>query len=127
MQLLKALMLVSDVAFTLDQELAFIDEVKPYLKQLVADKMRSSASIEKSAMDITSKLEDLAAVPKELSGILEMAFGGKLKVDISAREVTTLSNTIKRTTDKIGHRRHHCRYRHQPVAGHDESENPYSV
>ncbi|HJJ36575.1 MAG TPA: AarF/UbiB family protein, partial [Methanocorpusculum sp.] len=101
MQLLKALMLVSDVAFSLDPDLDFIDEVQPYLKQLVAEDMKSSASIEKRAMDIKSKMEDIAAIPKKLSGILEMASEGKLKVDIAAKEVSTLSNTIRSATDKI--------------------------
>ena len=101
MQLLKALMLVSDVAFTLDPELDFINEVQPYLKELVAEDLRNSASIEKRAMDVKSKMEDLAAIPKKLSGILEMASEGKLKVDIAAKEVENLSNTIRSATDKV--------------------------
>jgi len=52
-------------------------------------------------MDIKSKMEDLAAIPKKLSGILEMASEGKLKVDIAAKEVTNLANTVRSATDKI--------------------------
>lgn len=101
MQLLKALMLVSDVAFTLDPELAFVDEVEPFLKQLVIDEARSPQNKEKMLMDLKSHIEDLAAIPKKLSGILEMASEGKLKVDIAAKEVGQLSNTINSAVDKL--------------------------
>ena len=101
MQLLKALMLVSDVAFTLDPDLDFIDEVEPFLKQLVIDEARSPQSKEKMLMDLKSRIEDLAAIPKKLSGILEMASEGKLKVDIAAKEVGNLSNTINSAVDKL--------------------------
>ncbi len=101
MQLLKALMLVSDVAFTLDPDLDFIDEVEPFLKQLVIDEARSPQSKEKMLMDLKSHIEDLAAIPKKLSGILEMASEGKLKVDIAAKEVGQLSNTINSAVDKL--------------------------
>lgn len=101
MQLLKALMLVSDVAFTLDPELAFVDEVEPFLKQLVIDEARSPQNKEKMLMDLKSRIEDLAAIPKKLSGILEMASEGKLKVDIAAKEVGQLSNTINSAVDKL--------------------------
>jgi len=37
MQLLKALLLVSNVAFTLDPHLSFVDEVEPFLKQLIKE------------------------------------------------------------------------------------------
>lgn len=101
MQLLKALMLVSDVAFTLDPELAFVDEVEPFLKQLVIDEARSPQNKEKMLMDLKSHIEDLTAIPKKLSGILEMASEGKLKVDIAAKEVGQLSNTINSAVDKL--------------------------
>ncbi|MDO5847431.1 MAG: AarF/UbiB family protein [Methanocorpusculum sp.] len=101
MQLLKALMLVSDVAFTLDPDLDFIDEVEPFLKQLVIDEARSPKSKEKMLMDLKSHIEDLATIPKKLSGILEMASEGKLKVDIAAKEVGQLSNTINSAVDKL--------------------------
>lgn len=101
MQLLKALMLVSDVAFTLDPELDFIDEVEPFLKQLVIEEARSTQNKEKMVMEFKSRIEDLAAIPKKLSGILEMASEGKLKVDVAAKEVAQLSNTINSAVDKL--------------------------
>ena len=52
-------------------------------------------------MDLKSRIEDLAAIPKKLSGILEMASEGKLKVDIAAKEVGQLSNTINSAVDKL--------------------------
>ena len=101
MQLLKALMLVSDVAFSLDPELDFVEEVEPFLKKLVADELKSPENMEKRMMDVKSKIEDLMAVPKKLSGVLEMASEGKLKVDIMAKEVGELSNTINSAVDKL--------------------------
>ncbi|MDO5845502.1 MAG: AarF/UbiB family protein [Methanocorpusculum sp.] len=101
MQLLKALMLVANVAFTLDPELAFAEEAEPYLKKLVADELRNPENMQKRVMDVKVKLEDLANVPKQLSGVLEMASEGKLKVDISAKEIDKLSNTISSSVDKL--------------------------
>ena len=101
MQLLKALMLVSDVAFSLDPELDFVNEVEPFLKKLVADELKSPENMEKRMMEVKSKIEDLMAVPKKLSGVLEMASEGKLKVDIMAKEVGELSNTINSAVDKL--------------------------
>ncbi len=101
MQLLKALMLVSNVAFTLDPDLEFTKEVEPFLKKIVADDMRDPANIQKKLLDAKVRLEDLARVPKQLGSVLEMASEGKLKVDISAKEVTDLSKTIESSVDKL--------------------------
>ncbi|MDO5844137.1 MAG: AarF/UbiB family protein [Methanocorpusculum sp.] len=101
MQLLKALMLVANVAFTLDPELEFTKEVEPYLKQLIADDMRDPENMQKKMLDAKVKLEDLARVPKQLSSVLEMASEGKLKVDIVAKEVGQLSDTINSAVEKL--------------------------
>ncbi|MDO9522994.1 MAG: AarF/UbiB family protein [Methanocorpusculum sp.] len=101
MQLLKALMLVSNVAFTLDPDLEFTKEVEPFLKQIVADEMKDPANLQKKMLDAKVRLEDLARVPRQLGSVLEMASEGKLKVDISAKEVTQLSKTIESSVDKL--------------------------
>ena len=101
MQLLKALMLVSNVAFTLDPELKFVDEAQPFLKQILADDIKSPDSMQKRMLEAKMKFEDLANVPKQLSGVLEMASEGKLKVDIAAKEVGRLSDTISSSVDKL--------------------------
>ena len=101
MQLLKALMLVSNIAFTLDPELQFVDEAQPFLKQILADDIKSTDSMQKRMLEAKMKFEDLANVPKQLSGVLEMASEGKLKVDISAKEVGRLSDTISSSVDKL--------------------------
>lgn len=101
MQLLKALMLVSNVAFTLDPDLEFTKEVEPFLKQIVADEMKDPANLQKKMLDAKMRFEDLARVPKQLGSVLEMASEGKLKVDISAKEVTHLSDTIEGAVDKL--------------------------
>ncbi|MBR4117614.1 MAG: AarF/ABC1/UbiB kinase family protein [Methanocorpusculum sp.] len=101
MQLLKALMLVSNIAFTLDPELQFVDEAQPFLKQILSDDIKSPDSMQKRMLEAKMKFEDLANVPKQLSGVLEMASEGKLKVDISAKEVGRLSDTISSSVDKL--------------------------
>ncbi len=101
MQLLKALMLVSNVAFTLDSDLEFTKEVEPFLKQIVADEMQDPANLQKKMLDVKVRLEDLARVPRQLGSFLEMASEGKLKVEISAKEVTELSKTIESSVDKL--------------------------
>lgn len=101
MQLLKALMLVSDVAFSLDPELDFVNEVEPFLKQLIIDEARSPQNKEKMMMEVKSHIEDLIGIPKKLTGIMEMASEGKLKVDIAAKEISQLSNTINSAVDKL--------------------------
>ncbi len=101
MQLLKAMMLVSNVAFTLDPDLEFTKEVEPFLKQIVADEMKDPANLQKKMLDAKMRFEDLARVPKQLGSVLEMASEGKLKVDISAKEVTHLSDTIEGAVDKL--------------------------
>ncbi len=101
MQLLKALMLVSNVAFTLDPDLEFTKEVEPFLKQIVADEMKDPANLQKKMLDAKVRLEDLARVPRQLGSVFEMASEGKLKVDISAKEVTQLSKTIESSVDKL--------------------------
>ena len=101
MQLLKALMLVSNIAFTLDPDLQFVDEAQPFLKQILADDIKSTDSMQKRMLEAKMKFEDLANVPKQLSGVLEMASEGKLKVDIAAKEVGRLSDTISSSVDKL--------------------------
>ena len=101
MQLLKALMLVSNIAFTLDPELQFVDEAQPFLKQILSDDIKSTDSMQKRMLEAKMKFEDLANVPKQLSGVLEMASEGKLKVDIAAKEVGRLSDTISSSVDKL--------------------------
>lgn len=101
MQLLKALMLVSNIAFTLDPDLQFVDEAQPFLKQILSDDIKSPDSMQKRMLEAKMKFEDLANVPKQLSGVLEMASEGKLKVDIAAKEVGRLSDTISSSVDKL--------------------------
>ncbi len=101
MQLLMALMLVSNIAFTLDPELKFVDEAQPFLKQILADDIKSPDNMQKRMLEAKMKFEDLANVPKQLSGVLEMASEGKLKVDIAAKEVGRLSDTISSSVDKL--------------------------
>ena len=101
MQLLKALMLVSNIAFTLDPDLQFVDEAQPFLKQILADDIKSTDSMQKRMLEAKMKFEDLANVPKQLSGVLEMVSEGKLKVDIAAKEVGRLSDTISSSVDKL--------------------------
>lgn len=101
MQLLKALMLVSNVALTLDPEMKFVDEAEPFLKQIMKEEVMNTDSMQKRLLDAKMKFEDLANVPKQLSGVLEMASEGKLKVDIAAREIGNLSNTISSSVDKL--------------------------
>ena len=101
MQLLKALMLVSNIAFTLDPELQFVDEAQPFLKQILSDDIKSPDSMQKRMLEAKMKFEDLANVPKQLSGVLEMASEGKLKVDIAAKEVGRLSDTLSSSVDKL--------------------------
>jgi len=101
MQLLKALMLVSNIAFTLDPDLEFTKEVEPYLKQIVADDMKDPANIQKKMLDAKVRFEDLARVPKQLSSVLEMASEGKLKLDIATKEIDDLGKTIEGSVDKL--------------------------
>lgn len=101
MQLLKALMLVANVAFTLDPNLEFTKEVEPYLKNIIAEDLSNPDNIQNRLLDAKIKLEDLSRVPKQLSSVLEMASEGKLKVDIAAKEVGRLSNTIDTAIEKV--------------------------
>ena len=101
MQLLKALMLVSNIAFTLDPDLQFVDEAQPFLKQILAEDMKSPDTVQKRMLEAKMKMEDLANVPKQISSVLEMASEGKLKVDIAAKEVGRLSDTISSSVDKL--------------------------
>jgi len=100
MQLLKALLLVSNVAFTLDPNLSFVDEVEPYLKKLIKDDVTNHQNMQQRAMELKGKFEDLLAVPKKLAGVLDMASEGKLKVDIAAKELGKLSVSISSSMDK---------------------------
>lgn len=101
MQLLKALMLVSNVAFTLDPKLEFTKEVEPFLKKIVADDLKDPANIQKRLLEAKVRLEDLSRVPKQLGSVLEMASEGKLKVEIAAKEIGQLSKTIESSIDKL--------------------------
>lgn len=101
MQLLKSLMLVANVAFTLDPQLAFAEEVEPFLKEIIADELRNPENMQKRLLEAKVKIEDIAAVPKKINSVLEMASEGKLKLDIEAKAVTQLSETIKSSVDKL--------------------------
>ncbi|HJJ42394.1 MAG TPA: AarF/UbiB family protein, partial [Methanocorpusculum sp.] len=100
-QLLKALMLVSNVAFALDPELDFANEVEPYLKELIAEEAKDPINIQNKMLEAKVKIEDMAKVPKQLSSFLEMASDGKLKIDVTAKEVGRLSDSINGAVDKV--------------------------
>lgn len=101
MQLLKALLLVSNVAFTLDPKLDFVTEVEPYLKELIKQDITDKGNMEERATNLKAKFEDLLHVPQKLAGVLDMASEGKLKVDIHAKEINNLSNAITSAVDKM--------------------------
>jgi ubiquinone biosynthesis protein len=101
MQLLKALMLVSNIAFTLDPKLEFSKEVEPYLKRLIAEDMENPENMQKMILDAKVRLEDLSRIPQRLSSILEMASEGKFRIDVVAREVDELRVTIESSIDRL--------------------------
>ena len=101
MQLLKALMLVSNVAFTLDPQLEFAKEAEPYLKKLIAEDMKNPDNVQKRILDAKVRLEDLSRVPQQLSSVLEMASEGKLRIDVAAKEVGDLRMTIESSIDRL--------------------------
>ncbi|MDV0440982.1 ABC1 kinase family protein [Methanorbis furvi] len=101
MQLLKALMLVSNIAFTLDPELEFAKEAEPYLKKLIAEDVRDPENVQKKILDAKVRLEDLSRVPQQLSAVLEMASEGKLRIDVAAKEIGDLRVTLESSIDKL--------------------------
>lgn len=101
MQLLKALMLVSNIAFTLDPQLEFAKEPEPYLKKLIAEDMKNPDNVQKRILDAKVRLEDLSRVPQQLSSVLEMASEGKLRIDVAAKEVGELRMTIESSIDRL--------------------------
>lgn len=101
MQLLKALMLVSNIAFTLDPQLEFAKEAEPYLKKLIAEDMKNPDNVQKRILDAKVRLEDLSRVPQQLSSVLEMASEGKLRIDVAAKEVGDLRMTIESSIDRL--------------------------
>ncbi|HJK13378.1 MAG TPA: hypothetical protein O0X72_00840, partial [Methanocorpusculum sp.] len=101
MQLLKALMLVSNIAFTLDPKLEFSKEAEPYLKKLIAEDMKNPENVQKRILEAKVRLEDLSRVPQQLSAVLEMASEGKLRIDIAAKEVSELRMTIESSIDRL--------------------------
>lgn len=101
MQLLKALMLVSNIAFTLDPNLEFAKEAEPYLKKLIAEDMKDPENVHKRILDAKVRLEDLSRVPQQLSSVLEMASEGKLRVDVAAKEVGELRMTVESSIDRL--------------------------
>lgn len=101
MQLLKALMLVSNIAFTLDPKLEFSKEAEPYLKKLIAEDMKNPENVQKKILEAKVRLEDLSRVPQQLSAVLEMASEGKLRIDIAAKEVSELRMTIESSIDRL--------------------------
>ncbi len=101
MQLLKALMLVSNIAFTLDPQLEFAKEPEPYLKKLIAEDMKNPDNVQKRIRDAKVRLEDLSRVPQQLSSVLEMASEGKLRIDVAAKEVGELRMTIESSIDRL--------------------------
>lgn len=101
MQLLKALMLVSNVAFTLDPHLEFAKEAEPYLKKLIAEDMKNPDNVQKKILEAKVRLEDLSRVPQQLSSVLEMASEGKLRIDVAAKEIGDLRVTVESSVDKL--------------------------
>jgi ubiquinone biosynthesis protein len=101
MQLLKALMLVSNIAFTLDPKLEFTKEVEPYLKKLIAEEVKNPENMQKRILDTKARIEDLSRMPQQLSSILEMASEGKLRIDIATKEIDELRMTIESSIDRL--------------------------
>ncbi len=101
MQLLKALMLVSNIAFTLDPHLEFAKEAEPYLKKLIAEDMKNPENVQKRILDAKVRLDDLSRVPQQLSSVLEMASEGKMRLDIRVQEVTDLRISFESAIDKL--------------------------
>lgn len=101
MQLLKALMLVSAIAFKLDPGLEFAKEAEPYLRKIMAEDANNPENIHKKILEAKVRLEDLSRVPKQLSSVLEMASEGKMRVDVRAQEIDSLRISIESSIDKL--------------------------
>jgi ubiquinone biosynthesis protein len=101
MQLLKALMLVSAIAFRLDPGLEFAKEAEPYLRKIITEDAGNPENIHKKVLEAKARIDDLARVPKQLSAVLEMASEGKMRIDVRAQEVENLRVSIESSVDKL--------------------------
>ncbi|MBP2133333.1 ubiquinone biosynthesis protein [Methanomicrobium sp. W14] len=101
MSLLKVLIMVIGVGQTLNPQFSFYDKARPYLTEIVKMQYFSPQSFKKTSHTLMESVDSIMKLPKIFSRTMNKWAAGKFQIDIVAKDVEKLSNTIEKATDKI--------------------------
>ncbi|MBN2733385.1 MAG: AarF/ABC1/UbiB kinase family protein [Methanomicrobiaceae archaeon] len=101
MSLLKVIMMVIGMGQTLNPRFNFYDKTRPYLTEVVKMQYFSPQSFKKTSHTLIESMDSIMKLPKIFNRTMNKWAAGKLQIDIVAKDVEKLSETIEKATDKI--------------------------
>ena len=101
MSLLKVIMMVVGMGQTLNPKFNFYDKTKPYLTEVIKMQYFSPSSFKKTSHTVMDSMDSIMKLPQIFNRTMNKWAAGKLQIDIVAKDVEKLSETIEKSTDKI--------------------------
>ncbi len=101
MSLLKVIMMVIGLGQTLDPKFNFYDKARPYLSEIIKMQYFSPQSFKKTSHTLMESMDSIMKLPKIFNRTMNKWAAGKFQIDIVAKDVERLSDTIEKATDKI--------------------------
>ena len=101
MSLLKVIVMVLSIGTELNPRFNFYGEARPYLREILEARYLSRSSFQKTSHTLLESAESIMKLPKIVNRTLDRLAKGNVQVDIVAKDVENLSNTIERASDKL--------------------------
>lgn len=101
MSLLKVIVMVLSIGTALNPKFNFYGEAKPYLREILEARYLSRASFQKTSHTLLESAESIMKLPKIVNRTLDRMAKGNVQVDIVAKDVEALSQTIEASADKM--------------------------
>lgn len=99
--LLKVIVMILGIGMELDPNFNFSDKARPYLGQVVHDRLFSASGLKKSTASIFDGFENIMSIPSILNRTLSKIQAGQMKIDIAVSEVEDVARTIEEASDKF--------------------------
>ncbi|WOF17197.1 AarF/ABC1/UbiB kinase family protein [Methanoplanus sp. FWC-SCC4] len=101
MSLLKVIMMVLGIGITLNPNFNFYDKARPYLREIVHTRYFSPKSFKKTSHTLLESVDSIMKLPRIFNRTMNKWAAGKVQIDIVAKDVEKLSETIDKATDKL--------------------------
>ncbi|MHC1625885.1 MAG: ABC1 kinase family protein [Methanoculleaceae archaeon] len=101
MRIMKVILMMLDIGFTLYPSFDFVPHIRPHLERLRREKVFSGDIVRKAAHSTRNAIDGIFNLPDRMNGILERLSGGSIELELVDTDIKKLQLSLDRSTDKL--------------------------